>query len=143
MKYMIPAFLVLIPALALQEKPPVAPEDKGDKKEAALIERGSYLVHSVAMCVQCHSPRTPDGKLIDGRQLHGEVMPIVSPFQNTRWASRAPHIAGLPGYSKEQGVRLLTEGIAANGGTPQGPMPPFRMSKDDAEAVVAYLKSLP
>lgn len=133
MKFLVTALLILIPAATLS----------GQADPAAVVERGRYLVHSVAMCVQCHSPRTPDGTLIPGKLLQGEALPVKSPFKDLRFASRAPYIAGLPGYSKEQAMRLLTEGIAANGTAPLAPMPPFRMSKDDAEAVVTYLKSLP
>jgi hypothetical protein len=37
---------------------------------------------------------------------------------------------------------LLTEGITADGRVPNPPMPPFRLSHSDAEAVVEYLKSI-
>ena len=109
---------------------------------AATIEHGSYLVQHVAMCIQCHTPRDSDGNLIPSLLLHGEAIPVRSPFPHVEWGVRAPHIAGLPGYTVEQGVRLLTEGITASGGKPKPPMPPFRMTREDAEAVVAYLKSL-
>jgi len=36
----------------------------------------------------------------------------------------------------------LETGELDNRTPPQPPMPPFRMTRDDAEAVVAYLKSL-
>jgi hypothetical protein len=117
-------------------------EDGEPRSPAAAIERGSYLVHHVAMCIQCHTPHDSEGNLIASRLLQGDAMPVRSPFPQVFWAPRAPHIAGLPGYSAEQGVRLLTEGITACGGRPQPPMPPFRMTREDAEAVVAYLKSL-
>jgi mono/diheme cytochrome c family protein len=105
-------------------------------------ERGRYLVESVAMCIQCHTPRDEDGKLIDDRRLMGAAIPVASPFQRMPWALRAPRISGMPGYTKAGGVRLLTEGINRDGVTPQSPMPPFRMSKSDAEAIVDYLMSL-
>jgi mono/diheme cytochrome c family protein len=106
------------------------------------IERGRYLVHQVAMCVQCHSPRDENGELIPERLLRGEAIPFSSPFPTQRWAFRAPAIAGLPGYSKADGVRLLTTGVAPSGHSPMPPMPPFRMTKEDAEAVVEYLASI-
>jgi mono/diheme cytochrome c family protein len=127
--------LALVAAGSLQDQDSKAPAP-------AMIAHGRYLVHHVAMCVQCHTPRDGDGNLMPLMLLKGAAMPIQSPFPHVEWAYRAQHIAGLPGYTVEQGVRLLTEGITASGGRPKAPMPPFRMTREDAEAVVAYLKSL-
>lgn len=110
--------------------------------DANAIERGRYLVESVAMCAQCHTPRDRDGRLIDERRLMGEAVLVANPFQTNDWAKWAPRISGMPGYSDKEGVRLLTQGIARNGEPPLLPMPPFRMNDADAHAVVAYLKSL-
>jgi hypothetical protein len=43
----------------------------------------------------------------------------------------------------EDAERLLQTGKSARGYVPRPPMPPFRMTQEDAAAVVAYLKSLP
>jgi mono/diheme cytochrome c family protein len=105
--------------------------------------RGKYFVDHVAMCIQCHTPRDESGRLLTGKYLKGAPVPVnAPPFPNMKWALRAPAIAGLPGYTADQGVRLLTEGITADGRRPDPPMPPFRFSRADAEAIVAYLKSL-
>jgi mono/diheme cytochrome c family protein len=110
----------------------------------ASIERGKYLVEQVAMCVECHTPRDQSGQLIRAEYLRGAPVPVKAPpYPNLKWAIKAPAIAGLPGYNKGQGVRLLTEGITASGKVPDPPMPRFRLTPADAEAVVAYLKSLP
>ena len=104
---------------------------------------GRYLVHEVAMCVQCHSPRDERGALVPERLLTGAAVPVAAPAPlEPFWAQRAPHLRGLPGYREEQAVRLLTEGIAADGRAPRPPMPPFRMSESDARAVYRYLSSL-
>ena len=50
-------------------------------------------------------------------------------------------IAGLPGFTDAQIIALLTEGQATDRNPPRPPMPPFRMSRQDAEAIVAYLRS--
>ena len=112
-----------------------------DKKEAQ-IERGAYITHHVAMCIQCHSPRDQSGKLILSKKFQGAPMPVQSPYPNETWAFQAPNIAGLPGYSRQEALRLFMKGITRWGQPPQNPMPPFRMSREDAEAVIAYLKSL-
>jgi mono/diheme cytochrome c family protein len=43
----------------------------------------------------------------------------------------------------EDAERLLQTGKSTRGYVPRPPMPPFRMTQEDAAAVVAYLKSLP
>jgi mono/diheme cytochrome c family protein len=109
----------------------------------ASVERGKYLVERVAMCGECHTPRDQNGRLIRSEFLRGAPVPVKAPpYPNMKWAIKAPAIAGLPGYSKEQGARLLTEGISAAGRLPDPPMPRFRLTAADADAVVAYLKSL-
>ena len=108
----------------------------------AARKRGGYLVESVALCVQCHTPRDDQGRLIAERRLMGGAVFLANPFPSADWARWAPRIAGLPGYSRDQGLRLLTDHIARDGAPPRLPMPTFRMSRDDAEAVVDYLKSL-
>jgi mono/diheme cytochrome c family protein len=130
--------LVAFATQATRSRAPL--ETEGD--EAALRRRGAYLVHQVAMCVQCHSPRDEAGRLVRQRLLHGGAVPVENPFRDSDWAFRAPHIAGLPGYTDDQAVRLLTEGITSAGTPPRDPMPPYRLERDDALAVVAYLRSL-
>ena len=107
------------------------------------ISRGKYLVERVAMCVQCHTPRNQTGELLETRYLQGGPVPVSAP-PNFRidWAYKAPAIPGLPGYSIQDGIKLLTEGITPDGRVPKAPMPKFRLTRADAEAVVTYLKSL-
>ena len=110
---------------------------------AEQLQRGQYLVEHVAMCVQCHTPRNAQGELDRTRLLQGAPIPVPTPFPMAQWAFEAPKIAGLPGWIAEDAVRLLQTGRSAQGYVPRPPMPPFRMTQEDAAAVVAYLKSLP
>jgi hypothetical protein len=81
--------------------------------------------------------------MLTDRYLEGAPIPVNRPpYPNMKWAVKAPGIAGLIGYTKQQGIRLLTEGITSDGRIPNPPMPPFRLTRSDAEAVVDYLKSL-
>ena len=93
------------------------------------------------MCVQCHSPRDGRGSLIEGQHFRGGAIPITSPYPNRQWAFLAPNIADLPGFTDDQIIMLLTEGHAGDRPAPKPPMPPFRMSPEDAKAIVAYLRS--
>ena len=58
------------------------------------------------------------------------------------WANTAPRLAGLPPGSDAQLIKLLTTSVARSGQFPRWPMPRFYMTHTDAEAVVAYLKSI-
>jgi mono/diheme cytochrome c family protein len=108
----------------------------------AAVERGRYLTHDVAMCVQCHSPRDDKGEIVKGKEFSGARIRVESPFPGPPWAVQAPNLRGLAGFSQDGVVRLLGEGIAHTGSPPQSPMPPFRMTREDATAIVAYLRSL-
>jgi mono/diheme cytochrome c family protein len=116
------------------------------KSQAAggdLIGRGQYIVERVAMCVECHTPRGKNGDLQRTEYLKGAPVYVKSPpYPQMKWALKAPAIAGLPGYTEEQGIRLLTEGVTRDGRRPDPPMPQYRLNRSDAQAVVVYLKSL-
>ena len=117
-------------------------EQATSRSKAGLVGRGRYLTHDVAMCVECHSPRDENGNLIHTELFRGAIMPIKSPFSGQDWAVRAPNIAGLTGFTDEQTVTLLTRGQAVGRKKPLPPMPSFRMTREDAEAVLAYLRTL-
>ena len=126
---------VAIPSLSLaaQEGDPVA--------------RGKYLVERVAMCADCHSPRGAGGQLDRAQWLHGTQLDFkpVNPMPN--WAEYAPPLAGFggrgSGWTEEQAIKLLETGLAPHGKPLRPPMPMYQMSREDAAAVIAYLKSLP
>ncbi len=112
--------------------------------EAKLIERGRYLAHDVAMCVVCHSPKDPAGNVIKGQEFRGDIMPVKSPFpRGEEWAVNAPALGPLVRGMEPAIYDLLRTGISARTGkAPRGPMPPFRLSDEDARAVIAYLKTV-
>lgn len=124
-------------SVALQDTPPASAQPD------ELIAHGRYLVHNVAMCIECHSPRDERFNLIEERLLQGGIIPVEGPRDAASWARRAPNLAGLAGFGPEGVAELLMTGIVPRTGRPpQAPMPPFRMSEEDAEAIVAYLMSL-
>lgn len=111
-------------------------------KPSDAIERGKYIVESVAMCEQCHTQRDASGNPDRGHWLMGGPAQIQPTYPAPNWAIREPRIAGGPPGTDEEIIRLLTTGISRTGKPPNLPMPPFRMTRADAEAVLAYLKSL-
>jgi mono/diheme cytochrome c family protein len=107
------------------------------------VEHGAYLAQHVAMCVECHSGRDEAGTIIEAERFMGGQIPLGPPWAS-EWASRAPRNRGLPGYTEEEGIRLLTRGaIDRQGRQLKLPMPRFRMTPQDAADIVAFLKSLP
>jgi mono/diheme cytochrome c family protein len=106
------------------------------------VARGQYLVEDVAMCGTCHTPRYANGSLDRSQWLAGAPVPYQPSQASTDWPTVAPRIAGLPPASNDGMVTLLTTGIWTTGQQLRDPMPKFHMTKADAEAVVAYLKSI-
>ena len=106
------------------------------------VERGRYIVESVAMCEQCHTERNERGEPDRAHWLMGGSINYLPSYSDPNWAQREPRIAGRPPGTDEEVIRLLTTGISRSGQPPKLPMPPFRMTQQDAEAVLAYLKSL-
>jgi mono/diheme cytochrome c family protein len=107
------------------------------------IGRGKYIVEYVALCVECHTPRDENGMLKPTEYLKGAPVPVKTPpYPQMKWALKAPAIAGLPGYTEEESIHLLMDGLTRDRRRPDPPMPQYRLNRADAEAVVAYLKSL-
>jgi cytochrome c len=124
-----------------------APPPHADESATTLprgnVEHGRYLAEHVAMCIECHSGRDAQGNIIESELFLGGPIPFAPPWPND-WANRAPRNRGLPGYTDEQALRLLTEGaIGRDGNQLRPPMPRFRMTRQDAADVIAFLRSLP
>ena len=113
------------------------------KSQEQQSQRGSYLVNNIAGCGDCHTPRLPNGAPDKSHWLQGAPL-FFAPLQPIpNWAKQAPDIAGLTAWNAEDIVKLLETGALPNGQRPNPPMPSYRMTPRDAQAVVAYLKSLP
>ena len=135
--------LVLVAAAAVLWRAPATGQAKGESKNDEALKRGAYLVNSVAQCANCHTPRNAKGELDATRHLQGGPIwfkPINAKFE--KWEDTVPDItaSGLATKWKEEKlVKLLTStGVEAD-----APMPAFKLTVDDARAVVAYLRSLP
>ncbi|MHB8525791.1 MAG: c-type cytochrome [Candidatus Acidiferrales bacterium] len=108
----------------------------------AQISRGRYLVEEVAKCGECHTPRDENGNLDSARWLQGATIWIkpVHPTQN--WAEWAPRLAGLPEFSDAQAEQVLEHGVGPNGAPIRPPMHIYHLKHADADAIIAYLRSL-
>lgn len=123
--------------------PPTAPKNGS--------ERGKYLADHVAICGDCHTPRSSIG--VPNRALYlagaskdigplGELVPNITPDKDT----------GIGAWRREDIAELLTKGTKPDldyvrglmydviEGTSHG----YRnMSREDALAIADYLKSIP
>jgi len=88
------------------------------------------------------TPRNAQGELDRHAWLEGAPIWIlpVKPIPN--WADRAPALAGFPGFTEEQGERVLEKGTGPEGETLRPPMHIYHTNQADAKAMIAYLRSL-
>jgi mono/diheme cytochrome c family protein len=109
---------------------------------ATLLARGKYLVEDIGKCGDCHSPHNEKGEEIKEQKLQGATLPFKPTVPMPVWADKSSSIAGLSGWEKDAAIKFLMTGIAYNGLPARPPMPQYRFNQQDAEAIVAYLKSL-
>ena len=137
------AFVVALALLAPKGRNLISPQPAmAQASGGGDVARGKYIVEDVAMCGNCHTPRLPDGQLDRSRWLAGAPVPYLSARPVASWPINAPRLAGTPPTSNEGMITLLTTAVWIDGKPLQDPMPHFHMTRPDAEAVVAYLRSL-
>ncbi len=105
-----------------------------------VIERGRYLVHGPAHCVDCHrtSPGGDPGTLGGGRVF--ELGPLGS-FTAANLSADAD--AGLGGWRDEEIARVLTDGRTRAGRRVAPLMEYDDLARSDVQAIVSYLRTLP
>src|ERR1022692_1062770 len=108
----------------------------------ATLARGKYLVEQIGMCGDCHTPHNEKGEPIKEQWLQGATLPFKPIVPMPVWADKSSSIAGLPGWEKDAAIKFMMTGIAFNGLPARPPMPQYRYNQPDAEAIVAYLKSV-
>lgn len=111
-------------------------------RDSARIARGKYLVEQVGMCADCHSPRGEGGELDRTKWLQGAPLGFEPKQPIPGWSGYAPGIAGLPGWTDAESITLFSTGLTSGGKPLAPPMPRYTMTRADAAAVVAYLRSL-
>jgi mono/diheme cytochrome c family protein len=123
--------------------PPV--ESVTPPPQGVTAEYGAYLAGPVAHCMECHTPMGPQGPLLDtdlgrgGFEFHGPWGTSVAP-------NITNHEDGLAGYTDDQVKAMITQGVHADGRQMMPPMPYgylARMTPEDLDAIVLYLRSLP
>lgn len=111
------------------------------------VARGKYLVEEVAKCQACHTPKTAEGALDTTKWLKGATLDFAPMKEVPGWHKTAPDITGSSSLFKRWEAKGLVTFLMTTknprGNKADPPMPDYHLSKDDAEAIVAYLKSLP
>ena len=134
------ACAVLLVAVQLSAQQPATPA--APSARSGNVDHGRYIVERGVMCYECHSARDPQGNIVVGTRFKGGAMPM-RPTWKAAWPRHLPRIAGLPGYTDAEAMRLLTQGAIRRDGTQlRYPMPRFRMMPQDAADVIAYLRTL-
>lgn len=108
--------------------------------------RGKYLVHNVAICGDCHSGRLANGEPDMAKLLKGSPLMFKPAVEIPNWSTLAPDLTPQGAIWKSWGeaglVKFLQTGADPGGNKPNPPMPSYMLSRQDALAVVAYLKTL-
>jgi len=125
-----------------QEKKP-AQQTAASAAGGGQVAHGKYIVEEVAKCINCHTPRDANGEIDQTRLLSGAPVFFQPAHPMPDWPQLCPRIGGTPSAPDEDMITLLTTGVWMKTGKPlRQPMPTFHMTRDDASAVLAYLKSL-
>ncbi|MBM3725437.1 MAG: cytochrome c [Acidobacteria bacterium] len=116
--------------------------------KAALIERGKYLAEQVGKCQECHTPRKETRELDTSQWMKGATLdfqPIGA--EPPGWHKKSPDLTPTSRLWTRWGddgmKKYLTTGLTPTSNKPAGPpMPAYTLRPEDADAIIAYLKSL-
>jgi mono/diheme cytochrome c family protein len=123
-----------------------APLDLQAPRTAERLARGEYLSRHVAGCTDCHgerdwtkysAPQMPEhagrGGMVFDLDIGKVIAPNISP-------------AALSTWTDGEVLRAMTEGVTKDG-APLFPMMPYEnfrlMAREDAEAIIAFIRTLP
>jgi len=109
------------------------------------LERGTYLMHSMVACGNCHTPRGADGKTLWDKELSGQK--VVEDATMVAYAHNITQdrATGIGSWTDAQIVNAIRNGFRPDGTLIGPPMPVdlYRnMSDTDVEAIVTYLRTV-
>ncbi len=123
--------------------PPV--ESVTAPEQGVTVAYGEYLAGPVAHCMECHTPMGPQGPMLD-TQLGAGGFEFHGPWGTSVSSNITPHEDGIAAYSDDELKAMITQGVRPDGSSMNPPMPYSflaRMTDDDLDAIVMYLRSLP
>jgi mono/diheme cytochrome c family protein len=111
--------------------------DGGDGGVSPLVARGAYLVNAVALCGGCHTDRTKPTAVLAGNATFRAGLPAPNLTSDA---------TGLGSWSDAQIKAAFMTGMDDDGKA-LSPVMPYQLFHNltdaDADAIVAYLRSLP
>jgi mono/diheme cytochrome c family protein len=140
---------VVLLAYITKFKPNIPVEQVKIEYTPERIERGRYLAHNVAQCIDCHSTRDWSrfsGPIIPGTEgKGGEAFDQKIGFPGKYYAPNlTPH--HLREWSDGELFRAITSGVSKDG-RPLFPVMPYlsfgKMDREDIYSIIAYIRSLP
>ncbi len=115
--------------------------------QSAAVARGKYLVEGAGGCAYCHTPKLDSGELDKSKWMKGAVMEFAPLKPIKDWHKTSPDLTPSGTLFKKWGVegllKFLETGKTPKDTYPGPPMPPYRYTREDAAAIVEYLKTLP
>ena len=118
-----------------------------DAKKETRLERGKYLVEEVGRCQECHTPLLADGTLDKAKWMKGATLVGIPAKPIEDWHQKSPDITSTSklweNWKYEGFVKFLQTGKTPRNRPAGPPMPAYTLRAEDAEAITAYLKSLP
>ncbi len=125
-------FTLLLAATAAQAQSPV--------------ERGRYLVETIAGCGNCHTPQGPNGPIPGKTLAGGNVLEDSPAFTAVAANITQDKATGIGAWTDQQIALAIREGKRPDGSL-IGPPMPFEMYRGmadaDLAAIVAYLRTVP
>ncbi len=117
------------------------------ERTPARLERGRYLVSSLANCFKCHSQSGPDHEPLPAKMGAGTVETLPGLGLQITFPNLTPDVeTGAGSWTDDMFARAIREGIGHDG-RPLVPIMPYEnyrhMSEEDLAAVVVYLRSIP
>ena len=109
------------------------------------LERGRYLVETLAGCGNCHTPRGPNGPLTDKKFAGGEIIKHEDFTAVVANITPDPE-TGIGRWTDREIITAIRDGRRPDGSL-IGPAMPSRsyrhLADEDVEAIVAYLRNVP
>ena len=125
--------------------------DGGQTKQ----QRGEYLVKHVGACPDCHTPRKADGSPDLAKFLAGNpTFADIAPNDDAGGIGMVPSrnitpdtTTGIGSWTDAEIKAAFLDGMSKRTGAPLFPIMPYyvlhNMTPEDADAIVAYLRSVP
>jgi mono/diheme cytochrome c family protein len=118
---------------------------------AALAARGKYLVEHVSVCIDCHTPRTEQGapdldNYLAGADCFIDIDPDSAEVGCLSTPNLTNHATGLKNRTDEEIKDMFLNGLRPDGSALHPVMPYYsfgNMTDQDANAIVAYLRTVP